>query len=671
MKKHHIEVKRNKVLSVLLTLSLVIGLFGMMPLTAGAATGDVVNADSIKQGDIVCFGHYPQDDLGTVSAISVPAGTEGIDWVTSAAVEYDSSNLGIHYYAVKPIAWKVLENAGGKLFLLAQDGLDAKKYHEELESVTWEKSTVRSWLNGYGASENTVSPSGIDYTAPGTNFISTAFTAEEQGFIAETALENPDNTEHSTSGGNDTTDKVFFLKLQDTTNTAFGWPASIEASPTREIVPTDFAKAHSAYYDEGEDNYGNAIWWLRSPGDDYCAAVMGFDGQVSYNGTAVTNNNVSARPAFNLSNLESIIFTSAAANGAYNAYIKRTVTFDPQGGAVAPNTLTAGEGVAISAFGALPTPARTGYSFDAWYTSATDGTKITPDTIISGDVTYYAHWTQDSSSDVIDPPILTDTPVPVSEIAGLIGMPQPEQSVALPRAVDFGGGHQSDVTWTSGAAGDTGKATIGADGNLTGTAEGTVTLTGTSKTDPADVIIIKITIAKNVTAVRTPVKALYLAKGKTLTPPVAFDGKDAQGKAWGYGQTAKLIWKSGKTSVATVNAATGKITAKKAGTAKITATALNGRAKITFTVKVVKKTLKLKKVALMKPPKSLKKGNTAVLKVKLTSAKATGIKVTFKSSKPKVLKVDKAGKLYAAAKGKAKITVKAGGKRKVITVRVK
>jgi hypothetical protein len=183
--------------------------------------------------------------------------------------------------------------------------------------------------------------------------------------------------------------------------------------------------------------------------------------------------------------------------------------------------------------------------------------------------------------------------------------------------------------------------------------------------DPLD------TKTASVTAVRTPIKTLYIKKGKTLAPAVAFDGNDANGKAWGYGQTAKLAWKSSKTSVATVNPTTGKISAKKLGTAKITATALNGQAKLTFTVKVVKKAAKLNKVTLTKPPKTLAIGSTKVLKVKLSSAKATGIKVTFKSSKPSVLKVDKAGKLYAAGKGAANITVKAGGKIKVISVRVK
>jgi uncharacterized protein YjdB len=68
-------------------------------------------------------------------------------------------------------------------------------------------------------------------------------------------------------------------------------------------------------------------------------------------------------------------------------------------------------------------------------------------------------------------------------------------------------------------------------------------------------------------------------------------------------------------------------------------------------------------------PKTIKVGKTALLKVK--TGKATGAKVTFKSSKKSVLKVDKAGRLIALKKGKATITIKAGGKsvKKKITVK--
>ena len=43
--------------------------------------------------------------------------------------------------------------------------------------------------------------------------------------------------------------------------------------------------------------------------------------------------------------------------------------------------------------GALPTPTREGYTFAGWWTSASGGTQIAASTTVSGNVTYYAHWT--------------------------------------------------------------------------------------------------------------------------------------------------------------------------------------------------------------------------------------------------------------------------------------
>jgi uncharacterized protein YjdB len=68
----------------------------------------------------------------------------------------------------------------------------------------------------------------------------------------------------------------------------------------------------------------------------------------------------------------------------------------------------------------------------------------------------------------------------------------------------------------------------------------------------------------------------------------------------------------------------------------------------------------------------LKKGKSYTVKLKLKNKKATNIKsITFKSSKKKVFTVDKAGKITALKKGKAKLTVKAGGRKSVMNVRVK
>ena len=45
-----------------------------------------------------------------------------------------------------------------------------------------------------------------------------------------------------------------------------------------------------------------------------------------------------------------------------------------------------------SKLGALPTASRPGYVFDGWYTDILNGTKISSTTVVTTDVTYYAHW---------------------------------------------------------------------------------------------------------------------------------------------------------------------------------------------------------------------------------------------------------------------------------------
>ena len=86
--------------------------------------------------------------------------------------------------------------------------------------------------------------------------------------------------------------------------------------------------------------------------------------------------------------------TKMPVNGAtYYAYWtinQYTVKFDGNGGT---------DGTEIkknydAEIGELPTSTRAGYTFDGWYTEATEGTKVTTGTKMpSKDTTYYAHWT--------------------------------------------------------------------------------------------------------------------------------------------------------------------------------------------------------------------------------------------------------------------------------------
>ena len=222
---------------------------------------------------------------------------------------YQQSSDGNSGYNIDPIKWRVLENANGQLFLLSDQNLDVFQYHVDYESVTWATSTMRSWLNGYGASHNTGDSGGIDYTDD--NFINTAFSEKEQKAIAETEVVNDDNPTHGTEGGNNTTDQIFLLSIAEAQNSSYFADNSSRIATNTAYVAGG-GKIGSSYMNGvGEADY----WWLRSPGDlDHRAAGVSVDGGVGSYGFYVSFDSIAVRPAFNL-DLTSVLFTSAAVGG--------------------------------------------------------------------------------------------------------------------------------------------------------------------------------------------------------------------------------------------------------------------------------------------------------------------------------------------------------------------
>lgn len=92
-----------------------------------------------------------------------------------------------------------------------------------------------------------------------------------------------------------------------------------------------------------------------------------------------------------------------------------TVTFDSNGGSVSTTSKSVTYG---SAYGSLPTPTRTNYAFDGWYTAKSGGTKVIASTVYQtiGNTTLYAHWsleycvtTFDSQGGICDTTEQTDT----------------------------------------------------------------------------------------------------------------------------------------------------------------------------------------------------------------------------------------------------------------------
>lgn len=129
-----------------------------------------------------------------------------------------------------------------------------------------------------------------------------------------------------------------------------------------------------------------------------------------------------------------------------------------------------------------------------------------------------------------------------------------------------------------------------------------------------------------------------------------------------------VTWKSNKPSVVSVNK--GKLTAKRTGTAKITATTGNGKT-VTCTVTVKKAPNKVK---FTKAVITLKRGKTTTLnkKLKLPAGTASYSR-KFTSAKKKIVKVldSSTGKIKAVSKGTVTIKVKTfNGKSATIKVKV-
>ena len=148
---------------------------------------------------------------------------------------------------------------------------------------------------------------------------------------------------------------------------------------------------------------------------------------------------------------------------------------------------------------------------------------------------------------------------------------------------------------------------------------------------------------------------LYTKKYKTakLTAKVA-------------GVDQPVNWTSSKTSVAKVSK-DGKVTARKAGTAYITAEVNGISAQCKIVVKKAKITVKMGKKTVGNKTLKLKVGKKYTLK---TTVVPEG-KITYKVKNKKILKVSSKGKITTLKKGTTTITISANGMKKKIKVKVK
>lgn len=190
-----------------------------------------------------------------------------------------------HYFRYEPIKWRVLNVINGKAFLLADKMLDNQKFHPYASEITWKNSTMRSWLNGYDASQNAET---TDYTTD--NFLDCAFTKEEQELIRSSNV---------TNGEERTVDKIYLLSQSGVCNNAYGFAESKDTKDEARLCEgTTYARAMGIFSDFDGEFTGYGSWWLRSKGNDGIRTARAFsNGIVDYYGSFHDHDNNGVRPA--------------------------------------------------------------------------------------------------------------------------------------------------------------------------------------------------------------------------------------------------------------------------------------------------------------------------------------------------------------------------------------
>ena len=228
------------------------------------------------------FGSYPQSQITAEDGEIYTILTNIDNWNKNGDVIIE--NTKYHktekdYFKYEPIKWRVLQSENGEAFLLSDVILDKQLYNENDKYVTWEKSSLRAWLNK--------------------KFIKRAFIDEEREKINITEIINQDNPVYGTEGGNNTFDKIFLLSLSEVSEQQDGEKYGFLDDEIRACGKSDFSKTVS-------------WWWLRSPGrNSFSAAEVDCCGWILRCGVDVCYDSDGVRPALHLNLSSSNLFSYA------------------------------------------------------------------------------------------------------------------------------------------------------------------------------------------------------------------------------------------------------------------------------------------------------------------------------------------------------------------------
>lgn len=263
----------------------------------------IVKDTSVEGGkkvtwDCIWFGSYPQTKIVSSSKendlYSTLEKSNGWDKNNDIIIGKEKYHRAKKcYFKYEPIKWRVIKCENGEALLLSDIVLDKQKYNKRLKKVTWEKSTLRKWLNK--------------------KFMNRAFSSSEQEAIRTTKVINEDNYYYKTDGGNDTLDKIYLLSLSETDEEK-------ETEEAKEYGFTDsygMTIKYSNYADLDDYQY----WWLRTPGEkNISAAAVDMSGK-AYGGGGESDMELGIRPVLHLNLLATDDYSYAgkmASDGTVN-----------------------------------------------------------------------------------------------------------------------------------------------------------------------------------------------------------------------------------------------------------------------------------------------------------------------------------------------------------------
>ncbi len=165
----------------------------------------------------------------------------------------------------KSMEWIVADIQETEVLLISKRNVIHKAYHDERGDITWEKCTLREWLNG--------------------EFYDTYFSDEEKARIVEKTIENKGTINHKGEeipGGEITQDKVFLLSTEEVLR--------YFTTDEDRIVECDICQER---YNKTNDGY-----WLRSPGyHESDANLIDSNGTEHIGGLYAATENIGVRPA--------------------------------------------------------------------------------------------------------------------------------------------------------------------------------------------------------------------------------------------------------------------------------------------------------------------------------------------------------------------------------------